>query len=182
MIVEQTLHVKPSNNNARNLTFGALAASLLLMAVYMAVPLYKGIVGMFTLAAIVTVVFIYSRYVGSYYFYDIGFDSSGVPVFVVRTVTGRRQSTLARISLADIVSLVREDAEARKNHKTANGVRKYFYSPTLCPKITYRMTVKSRYENAELIIEGSEEYAEMLRRYAILARENYPNDSVWDEE
>ena len=177
MITETTTRLKPTNNNAKNLTFGLLIAVIVGMTVYSAIPVYKSIVGAITLLLIVALVFIYTKYISVIYFYDITFDGYGVPVFVVRQVTGKRQSTLARVSLADIISVEREDAEERKKHETPMGVRRYYYVPTLLPKVTYRMTVKSKYEHAEITIEITEEYREMLLRYCAEAKENYPQDS-----
>ena len=177
MITPQSARLKATNNKAKSVTFISLIAATVLTAVYMAIPAYKGIVGMVLITAIVVAVFVYTKYLAPIYFYDIGFDGYGVPVFIVREMTGRRQSTFARVSLADITEIKRESAEERKKHKPPQGYRSYIYSPTLDPDVTYRLTVVNRYEKAEIVIEVSEEYAAMLWAYAEEARANYPKDT-----
>ena len=64
-----------------------------------------------------------------------------------------------------------ETKKDRRAHKTEKGVRKYVYAPTMFPKENYRLTVKSRYESAEIIIEGTKEFADLLENYSKEARE-----------
>lgn len=177
MIRPQSARLKPTNNKARNYSFTALMIAVVLTAVYMAIPVYKGVVGLVLIASLVFCIFIYTKYISPVYFYDIDFDAYGVPVFVVRQVTGRRQSTLSRISLSDITDIKRESAKERSSHKTPMEYRKYVYSPTLMPDFTYRLTVVNKYEKAEIIIEASEEYASMLSEYVEEAKLSYPTDS-----
>ena len=102
-----------------------------------------------------------SKYLASVYYYDITKDVNGTPIFVVRQVMGKRESTLCRIDIADIVSVAHETADERRGHKTPAGYLKYVYTPTLAPKETSRLTVVGRYESAEIVIE-SRLYAEHL--------------------
>lgn len=176
MIRPQSARLKPTNNKARNYSFIALMIAVVLTAVYMAIPVYKGVVGLLLITALVFCIFIYTKYISPVYFYDIDFDAYGVPIFVVRQVTGRRQSTLSRISLSDITEIKRETAKERDGHKTPKDFRKYVYCPTLMPEVTYRLTVVNRYENAEIIIEANEEYAAMLAEYIEEAKIAYPHD------
>lgn len=170
MISELSARANPSNNKARYAFYILLGLAAALTAVYMAVPLYKGIIGLAVIGVIVAAVLIYTKYIGSVYFYDITFDHLGEPLLVVRQITGRRQSTLARVSLAEIISVSKESAEERRMHKTPAGYLKYSYLPTLMPVTSYRITSSGRYERSEILVEISDEFASLLENYAAEAR------------
>lgn len=176
MINEFSTHVKQTNGKARTLFFCLLGASIAAAAAYMLTPVYRGVVGMGALIIIVATVFVYTKFLSSVFYYDITFDYRGDPIFVVRQVTGRRQSTLARLSLRDIRSVVMESAAERKAHKTPFGFRKYTYFPTLAPDTNCRLTVVGPYESAEVLIECTPEFAQMLRTYAEEAKDYLLND------
>jgi hypothetical protein len=124
----------------------------------------------------VAAITIYSRYVSPVYYYDITHDSEGTALFVVRQIIGRRETTLCRIALYEIVKIEEEDSKARSEHKTPYGYKKYSYLPTIMPKRCYRITSMSRYEKAEILIEASGEFIDLLRSYAAEARENYTEE------
>ena len=172
MINELSARVKSSNNNARVAFFTLLAVSALVFVAYFISPQYKGIIGLVGIALITAAVLIYTKYVACEYYYDVTFDSDGTAVFVVRQITGKRQSTLCRIALSDIVSAKMESATVRRAHKTPMGYRKYVYFPTLIPADSCRLTVSNRYEKAEILIEVSEEFKNLLLTYSVTARES----------
>jgi len=171
VIREFSAKAKPSNNKAKIVFYTLLSLAALTVAVYMLMDKYKGLIGLLTVSLITAAVLIYTRYVSSEYYYDVTFDHTGAPVFVVRQVTGKRESTLARIGIAEITSVTEEDREERRTHKTPMGFRKYVYTPTLSPDKTLRITSHSPYEKAEIVIEASGELAELLISYAEEARE-----------
>lgn len=170
MINEFSVKAKPSGNKATVAFTVLLIAAAALVLVYSIIPLYKGIVGVGAMACICAAVLIYTKYVSAIYYYDITFDYRGEPLFVVRQVVGKRQSTLARLGLRDIRTVELEDSVARRAHKTEKGVRKYSYLPTLMPETVCRITAKNQYERCEMLIECSSEFAELLRSYAAEAR------------
>lgn len=170
MITETYIKVKPSNNKARVAFALCVAGGIALSVLSTIIPLYRGLVSLGGVILLVAGVSIFSRYVASVYYYDITHDSYGTPIFVVRQISGKRESTLCRIDLADIVKIEDESAEEKRKHKTPNGYRKYSYVPTLMPKSTTRLTVHSRYEKSEIIIEGGERLSTLLASYAEEAR------------
>ena len=170
MIREHFSRAKSSNPNAQRAFYTLLCAAAAIFVLYCASPHYKGIIGMFCVAAITAAVLIYTKYVGVEYFYDITFDSDGTSVFVVRQVTGKRSSTLCRIDLASIVRIDRLDAAQKKAHKTEAGYLKYSYLPTLAPKSVLLLKVSSRREHAEIFIEANDEFAALISSYADEAR------------
>ncbi|MBQ7386933.1 MAG: hypothetical protein IJW03_02075 [Clostridia bacterium] len=170
MINELSAKAKSSNNNAKVAFYVTFIAAVVIFGVSFILPRFSGLVGNVGLIMIVAAVLIYSKYVSPEYYYDVTHDSAGSAVFVVRMITGKRQSTFCRIGLAEIVKIERESAEERKKHKTPRDTKKYSYCPTLMPSITYRIYTRSRYEKAEIIIEVSDEFASLLERYAAEAR------------
>ncbi|MBE6644951.1 MAG: hypothetical protein E7612_06200 [Ruminococcaceae bacterium] len=161
-IKDLTVHPKPQNNNAKVAFLITLLISAVGFAVYFVIEKYRGVVGMFALLTLVTAILFYTKYICPNFYYDITADSDGVPIFVVRQIIGKRQTTLCRIDLANIRALVSEVKEERRAHKTPSGYRKYVYAPTLLPPKVYRITVVGRYEKAEIIIECSDEFASYL--------------------
>lgn len=172
-------HAKASNNKAKRLFFIMLLVSAALIAVYVFIDVYKGVIGLAAVVAIVSAVFIYTKYMGAEYFYDLTSDSEGSAVFVVRQTTGKRTSTLCRLDLWSIVNVERLTAKERSTHKTPLGMKKYFYLPTLSPESVLLLTAKSEYENAEIFIEASDEFAAMLKSRAAAARESRFDDEEY---
>ncbi len=171
MIKDFYAHAKPSNNNAKNVFVGLLGAAAMIMVAYFTSPLYKGIIGLFAVAAICAAVLIYTKYIGVEYYYDITTDSAGAPVFVVRQIIGKRQTTLCRVDLHNIVkteSLAREEKSKRKR---AAGYKKYVYLPTLSPENSLLITLNAPEERAEIFIEAPREFGDLLLSYAREARE-----------
>ena len=171
MIREFSVKPKPSNNNARLIfVFGAsLAFAFILLSTF--IPLYKGVVSLVGVALLSLALVVYAKYIAPIYYYDITFDSQGRGLFVVRQQVGKRQTTLCRISLHEIVGVEKQTAEQRRAHKTPVGVIKYSYLPTLFPSDVYMITNCSRYEKAEILIEVSDDFAEIIRSYSCEARD-----------
>ena len=172
MINEVTLRPKPQNSNAR-VAFGiSLAVAFIAFTVYFIVDRFKGIIGLFGLLALVTAILFYTKYLSVSFCYDVMNVPTGETLFVVRQITGKRETTLSRINIASITSVVREEREVTRAHKTPAGYLKFVYAPTLFPKVVYRITSVSRYEKAEIIIECNDEFSSYLESSAIKAREN----------
>ena len=171
MIKEISARPTPQNKNAKIGFLIFLLLSAVAFVTYYFIDRYKGVVGLVGLMALTTGILIYTKYISVQFYYDVVIDSGNNPMFVVRQLIGRRVTTLCRIDLADIIDVKHEGKNERRAHKTARGVRQYVYAPTLFPKETYRLTVKSRYENAEIIIEGTGEFASLLSEYSKEARE-----------
>ena len=171
MIKETSVRPKAKNNNAKIAFFVTLLISALGFTTYFMMERFKGFVGMFSLMVLITAILIYTKFIAPVFTYDITFDVEGAPMFVVRQTVGKRITTLCRVWLSDLASVEFEDKATRKAHKTPVGFKKYIYAPTMFPKEVYRITLKGRYEKSEIIIECSEEFAELLRQGAAEAKE-----------
>ena len=171
MIKDLTVRPKPQNNNAKIAFTVSLAVSAIGFAAYYAIERFRGIVGMLALFALVTAILFYTKFISPIFYYDVTSDSDNVPIFVVRQIIGKRQTTLCRIDLASITEIKKETKAEMRAHKTPSAYRKYVYAPTLFPPVVYRITVVGRYEKSEIIIECSEDFAEYLRSCAQEAAE-----------
>ena len=173
MLNEIYVHAKPTNQNAKRLFFILLALAAATTPIYLIINVYKGIVGLAVVALITAAVLIHTKYIAPEYYYDITSDHEGTPVFVVRQVVGKRQTTLCRLDLFSIIKVERFDKKAASEHKTPKGYRKYSYLPTLNPDSRLCLTAISNTERAEIAIEASEEFSEMLIRLSREARAEF---------
>ena len=173
MIKELTVSPKPQNKKAKILFLITLLVSFVGFAVYFSIERFRGVVGMFALFSLVTAILFYTKYIAPKFYYDITFDAENTPIFVVRQVTGKRQTTLSRIDLFNVKRIEKETKEITRSHKTPTGFRRYVYAPTLAPSLIYRITVIGRYEKAEIIIECSDEFADYLKSAVAETAENY---------
>ena len=110
------------------------------------------------------------------YYYDVMIDTSGTPLFVVRSLVGKRATTLCRVEISSIIGITTLTAEERKSHKTPDGFVKYYYAPTMTPARITLITVSSRYERAEISIEASDELVGVLTTYVKEAREYHSEE------
>ncbi len=170
MIKEITVNPKPRNNKAKLFFTVGMIITALSFILYCTMDKYRGIVGVIAIMAVSISVLIYTKFVAVDFYYDVTFDSDDAPIFVVRQITGRRQTTLCRIDIADIYDIKHETAAERKAHKRKNGTKLYVYAPTLLPEDSYRVVAKNRYDSFEMIIECDEEFASLLSAYAAEAR------------
>ena len=171
MINESTVRPKPQNNNAKIAFLLTMLAFLLSVAAYMFMEKYKGVVGLVAMCFLTTSILFYTKYIAPVFMYEILIADDGTPLFIVRQQTGKRIATLARFDIGDIRDAKIESRQERKNHKIPGGVLKYNYGPTLNPPKACRIFLKSRYETAEILVEVSEEYKDMLLSYAKIAKE-----------
>ncbi len=170
MIKDFSAHPKPQNNNAKKVMwlFFALGAVAAVLSVIL--ESYRGIVGLVALALISSGILMYTKYVSVAFYYDILAEDMDTPLFVVRQRVGKRDVTLCRVELADIVSVKRETAAERKAQVREQGTAYYVYAPTLKPPISYRMRVANSRERAELILEGTDEFFAKILELASEAR------------
>ena len=171
MIREFSVRPKPSNNKARAMFIACSVLAFALVTLSTVIPLYRGLVSMAGVLLLTLALVFYTKYILPIYFYDIFIDSDGTPLFVVRQQTGKRQSTLCRIPLNEILRVEKQSRQQRREHKTPYEVKKYAYLPTLDPDEIYRITTSGRYERAEILIECSEGFAKMLTVYSAEARQ-----------
>lgn len=176
MIREFSVKPKPTNNKARAAFIASTVCSFALITVSTLIPLYKGLVSLAGVGLISIALVLYTKYIAPFYFYDILFDNEGVPLLVIRQQTGKRYTTLCRIPLHEIVRIDKQSRQQRRDHKTPYGMKKYSYLPTLDPDEVYRITTSGRYERAEILIESSEGFADLLITYSSEARHNYFDD------
>lgn len=175
MITEFTMKPKAKNDLPKYLLIIAAIGFVAFMILYFAVPNFKGLVGIVAVGFLCFGLYLYTKYIASEYFYDILVENN-TPLFVIRQKTGRRETTVARIELSNIVRVEELDKTALKEHKTPDGYLKYYYNPTMYPDKMVLITVISRYEKAELYIEAERDYIITLNEYAKISRELYSPD------
>ena len=170
---EFSVKLTPSNNKARIAFIALLTGSFLLFVISTLLPLYRGLVSLGGMVCLVAALTLYTKYISPVYYYDFTDDGYGTRLFVVRQMTGKRQSTLCRISFGEIKNVERETPQIRRSHKTPSGYRKYSYLPTLDPELSYRLTIENSYEKAEILIEVTDELAAEIEKYSKMAKTSF---------
>lgn len=170
MISSFSAQPKAQNNNAKIIMWVFFAIAAVAAVLYVLLGVYRGVVGAVTVASITTAILMYTKYVSVKFFYDIIAEEGETPLFVVRQRVGKRDTTLCRVELADIISITKETSAERKAHKREKTTPLYVYAPTIAPPISYRMTVRNSYERSEIVLEGSDEFFNMLSACAVEAR------------
>lgn len=175
MIRDLTVRVKPQNKCAHTLCIVFLALAVAGFIASFSVPLYRGIIQLFAAILIVAALTVYARYIGAKYSYEIFTDGGeGEPLFIVRQETGKRISILCRVALAGMSEIVPLSMKEAKEKAKSSGAHRYLYTQTLFPARVYYVKVRTRHEKADLILEGSEEFFEMLKLAASEAAMLYP--------
>ena len=176
MINEFTIRPKPTNQNAKIAFLSCISIFAFLIITYRVSELYKGVIGLFAIIFLTVAILFYTKYISAYYTYEVTHTSDDVPMFVVRQRIGKRISTLSAVRLRDISNVVYQTAEEKRAYTTEPGFLKYNHLPTLMPKGTILITVRTRYEKSEIRIEGTVELAEILKEYAGVAKAMLPPD------
>ena len=109
MIKELSESAEAKNNNAKIAFLLTLLVAIVAFCFYFALDRYKGIIGLFGIGALTTAILFYTKYIAVRICYDITVDAEDTPVFVVRHITGKRESTMCRINLSDIISVKKEN-------------------------------------------------------------------------
>ncbi len=161
---------KAQNKTAKTIMWVFFGVALVSAVVSTFLEHYRGVVGMVTLGALTTAILMYTKFVSVKFYYDIMVTGLEEPLLVVRQAVGKRNVTLARVALADIISITRESREQRRAYKKEKGIALYNYGPTMNPPVTYRVQVRNYAERADIVLEGSDEFFEKIREYASVAR------------
>ncbi len=179
MISEFSARVKPTNKKAKGVVTVSLLSSLLCLVCYMLVDKYRGVIGLLIIGFIAVAVLFYTKYIAVEYFYDITFDGEHNPLFVIRQRIGNRYTTLCRVDLWSLKKVEKKTRAEMKSYRADSGVVKYVYSPTFMPEFVHLLTVRSRSERADIIIEAPDEFADYLRASA---KEASDYKQISDEE
>lgn len=171
MIREMHMRVKPQNNYARIAFFVFFFLTFAVFGISYALEFYRGLLQLGAMCCLVTAILLYTKFIAPIYQYDILLDVNDVPVFTVCQTTGRRMTTLCRVELADIRTADILTREQRKAQKADPSVRHYVYTPSLFPATVCVVRVEGRHERAQLVLEGTQEFASFLLEQAELARQ-----------
>lgn len=173
MISPITINPKPENNKAK--IYVAVLGTLggLIFIFGMLASQYSGVISLVGMLLIVSALAISLKYINSSYAYEI-IDADGEWLFVVSQYSGRRNTTLCRVSLSSVTSL--EKRQAKDKTKPDTEYTRYVYIPTMMPESYYVMTVINRYERAKISLQLTDGMAEQIRLYAKEARAFYTED------
>ena len=169
MINEITVRPRAKNKKAHIICLVFLLLAVAVTVIYTTVERYRGVIGLGALAMLAAAIYVYTKYLGAYYSYDVVL-SDGTPLFLVRQTTGKRSTLLLNIPISAIREVRRESREERRAHKVSDGTQLYVFTPTVLPEEVYRITAAGQGERYEIIIECNQDFADLLVRYGEEAR------------
>lgn len=161
MIGEFSMLVKPKNKNGTVAFLCSLTVGLILFVLSASLERYRGVVALVAVIFIVYALYVFTKYVSIEYHYDIAIID-GEPMLIVRQRIGKRNSVSCRILLSEITDVKYETREQRAAHKTPEEYKRYVYTVTMGVADTVRLTVNSRYEKCEVVLECGIEVADYL--------------------
>ena len=159
------------NNVAKYVLCGLGGSSLIFVAAAYMTPVLTGIVWMVAFIFIVASLYVYNRYVGAEFCYSI--ENVGVPSLIVTQRVGKTIKTMARLDVDSLAELRLLSGEEYRKYKCQKGVVKYSYFPTMRPSEVYLVSMRSRYEDADVFIEIDERFASILRQLMAEKRDDY---------
>lgn len=169
-ILEFTFRPTVKRGAAATLFSVLMALSAVGVAASVISPKYKGVISLAAIALICAALFVFVRYMSGIYSYVVMYGAGGEPMLVITKTTGKRVTTLGDFPLSTIAQVTKHSGEQTQGIKAEKGIRKYNFCPNLRPDVTYKISARGRDIAADIIIEGSEEFAEKIREYAALAR------------
>jgi hypothetical protein len=175
MISEFSTSPKPQNNNAKILLVSLFVLSAILLLISASLDAYRGLVSAAGLIPLTAALFIYVKFLSSVYYYDIFIDGDGVPLFIVRQVTGKKSVTLCRVELSTIIKAEFENRSEKAKRKR-DSVPVYSYCPTIFPREVIRLYLSGYGGKSEVVIEGNTEFCSLISKYSEEARANTPAD------
>ena len=170
MVNEIVYTAKPQNKTSKSVFLGLLGTSMILVLLAMILPKYTGIVWMVALGFITATIYVYNRFVGSEYRYEINNDG-GRPSFAVTMQMGNTARTMARVDLSSIIEVRRMSRAEYRAHKCEKGGLKYPYFPTMFAPEVYLVAIRSELENADIFIEADAEFISALESYVVRTEE-----------
>ena len=174
MINDLSVRPHAQNKRADRIFYTLLIVALgFVFASYLA-ERYRGLISLGAAIAVVIALVIYNRYMSGEYSYEVVTGYSDVPLFIVRRTVGKKTTTLFNAELSAIAAL--DVIEAGASADIPKDSRKYNFCPTLGAPRRAKITVKTRYEQAAVLIEGSDEFFALLSQYASEARELFSDD------
>ena len=164
MLKEFSYVAKATNNVARQVLIGLAGSSVIFAVASYITPKFSGLVWMVAFVFIVSSIYVYTRYVGSAYLYEV--TDVSTPSFVVSLTVGKTTKTIARIDIDSITEVRRLSGKEYRKYKCEKGTVKYSYFPTMMPSTLYLISMRSSYENADIFIEADESFSNMLSALA----------------
>jgi hypothetical protein len=167
VISEFKIIPKPENNRAKAFVavFGSFGGLIFIISTF--IEKYRGVVALVAMGLLIVAITISVKYILSEFVYELT-PADGEWLFVVGQRSGKRYTTLCRVSLASVISI--EKVERKDMKRIDASYTRYTYVPTMMPDSVYVMTVSNRYERAKVSLQLTDSMAELLRSYAAEAR------------
>lgn len=161
MIKERIYTAKARTKAAKSVFLGLLGTSMIFVIAANIATKYSGIIWLVALGFVTATIYVYNRYVGAEYYYEVS-DCGGRPSFIVSMRIGKTVRTMARVDLHSITEARKLNRAEYRAHKCEKGVLKYAYFPTMFSNEVYLLTIRSHHEKADLFIEADEDFISVI--------------------
>ena len=176
-IIEFSYRPTSDRRRAMPTFFAVLSVSAVLVALSTFLPKYKGVVSLFAMIGLCASVLIFTRYFLAEFVYSVVVSNDGDALFVIVRVTGKRESTMCTVRMADITSVTPKTGEAAQSSKPDPVSKKFKCVPDFSPQAFYLITASSStLGKQEIMISGTEELAARIWEYALIERERVSLD------
>ena len=160
MLNEISMSAKAKTKTSRYVFLGLLGTALIFV-IAARIGAYSGILWSVAFCFIVAAIYVYNRFVGSEYYYEIKMDG-GIESLVVSLRVGKTVKTLARVDLDSITEVRHMTRKERAKYKGELGCVRYSYFPTMFSEDVYLVAVRSEYEKSDILIEIDGPFASAL--------------------
>ena len=171
MIKEMRYTARPRTKAAKSVFLGLLGTSLIFVIAANLSPAYSGIIWLVALGFITATIYVYNRYVGAEYCYEVS-DSGGRPSFIISMRIGKTVRTMARVDLYAITEVHKMTRAEYRAHKCDRDIARFSYFPTMFSDEVYLVRVRSHYEKADLFIEADDNFAALLMQDTQIEQED----------
>ena len=152
---------KSTNKVAKYVSLGCIGSALIVSLAGKIADVYAGLFALGVFAFIVAAIYIYTRYVGVEFCYQI--TEYSVPTLVISQLSGNRSRTVARIDIDSITDVKRLTyKEYRELRKREKSIPKYSYFPTMMPSTICFIAMRSEHENADIFVEADDSFISAL--------------------
>ena len=177
-IIPFSFNPNPNKKKVYPTLFTLLAVGAALTVLSVTSEKFKGLISLAAVIFLGGAMYLFIRYVGQEYVYNVSYNASDEPMLVISKVIGKRISTMCAVPLYSIIS-IQKFTKSGEKYVPDKTVHRYNFIATFGPEYFFVIKSVSRTEKCEIALECTDEMKDRLILYAGIALEMKKRD---DEE